>query len=237
MGTTLEEANEGEDAEPVRKRAPAQQTDDKESIFQSIMAAMNKHEYQLEEILEFPRIILKWRHSARFLPWVESALDGNDFELRDFLSIPHVLLKDCSSEEELCSLCSVTRALDQHQSHVEALMTSVSDDTTSSEFNPKRLMNWFVEVVADGTGSVKSILAIPIGIWLRVLSKQDVVRLFEIKSAQCLPWIADIIDKNEAVLEDILVIPNRLLFSFTSKEDLGWALNLAQYNVHHLYEA
>ena len=68
----------------------------------------------------------------------------------------------------------------------------------------------------------------------------DLPRLFFSLSqdAKCLPWMCEILEANEegeeregkGAFEMFLGIPNRLIFAFTSKEDLQWALKLSNYS-------
>ena len=45
-----------------------------------------------------------------------------------------------------------------------------------------------------------------------------------------MPWIVQIVEERQYRLDDIMMIPTRLLYAFKGKNDLEWALKLADYS-------
>ena len=195
------------------------------------------------------RSVLKWNPFADFVPWIarllkESHDDGAiEFELKEFTKTPTDLLGACSSQKEMCNFILLIRWLketaekaEQAEAEAQKNQVSMSDSYLSNGELPKRVelkeyIDWISELIClDSIASIGNILEIPKSLWPEIMSKQTLARLLEIRGAKCMPWIVQIVEERQYRLDDIMMIPTRLLYAFKGKNDLEWALRLADYS-------
>lgn len=222
-------------------------------VFNVMSRVVKDYDYGLDEILDHPsqiikscttikemKAVLKWNPFAEFVPWIANLLARRAYELGEFIRTPTEILGACSSEAEMSDFLGLLKFLKEHEEKGEEVQVSLSESMQSNEDNkPLRKIEfddfctWFSELICeDNLASVETLVQLPRPLWTRVRSKTALTRLLEIREARCLPWIVEIVEEHqqEDMLDNIMMIPNRLLFAFKGKQDLEWALNLSEYS-------
>lgn len=179
--------------------------------------------------------VLEWPFDEQEA-WIASLIREGEYRLQAFTGAPNELLAACVSKEDLSDLMDLIAMLaedDFAPASVDMQQSqSASDLDKERKTEAAEYIKWITELVADQSGTVAQITAVPRPLWTHVQSKTTLARLLELKGAACLPWIVELVTEleDEDMLDRAMCIPTRLLYAFKSKGDLEWALNLSDYS-------